>query len=172
MKKSCVILLLVSISLLLFSQCSIDDRSNEKGILLDKYRKIGLVGSSETVHTTTSSGLNLIWYSSDESVATISDSGEITGISSGSAIIYIETEDGSYKDSCYVRVVTTVLKNIVLCIGDGMGYEQVKAAGIFKNGIEGSLLFESLEYTNGMTTYSADSTITDSAASATAMATR
>lgn len=52
-----------------------------------------------------------------------------------------------------------------------MGPEEIKAAGIYKNGIEGSLPFESLPYHAMMTTYSADSSVTESAASATAMAT-
>jgi len=62
-------------------------------------------------------------------------------------------------------------KNIILCIGDGMGYEHVRAAAIYANGEEGTLCFESFPYKAAMTTHSADSAITDSAASATAMAT-
>jgi alkaline phosphatase len=62
-------------------------------------------------------------------------------------------------------------KNVVLFIGDGMGPEQVKAAGIYANGAEGTLVFETFAYQTEATTYSASSEITDSAASATAMAT-
>ncbi|UCB45300.1 MAG: alkaline phosphatase [Spirochaetota bacterium] len=169
MKKGFVKLLIVSFSLLLFYQCSLGNRPN---ILLDKYRKIVLVGSSETIHASTPFlNQNIIWYSNDESVVTVSDSGIITGNATGNAVIYVESEDGSYQARCYVTVVLTVPKNIILFIGDGMGPEQVKAAGIYKNGVPGSLVFESFEHTNLMTTYSANSEITDSAASATAMAT-
>lgn len=56
-------------------------------------------------------------------------------------------------------------------IGDGMGFEQVKAAGIYANGSAGTLSFESFPYQAEVTTWSADSTITDSAAASTAMAT-
>jgi len=35
-------------------------------------------------------------------------------------------------------------KNVIILIGDGMGYEQVKAAGIYANGAIGTLGFESL----------------------------
>jgi alkaline phosphatase len=173
MKKYCVILLLLfTISLLLFWQCSLGNRTDDGGILLDKYRKIVLVGDVETIHATASSThQEIIWYSSDESVATVSDSGEVSGISSGNAIIHVGTEDGPYQQSCYVTVVADIPDNIILCIGDGMGFEQVKAAGIYKTGVSGSLEFESLEYANQMSTYSADNWITDSAASATAMAT-
>jgi alkaline phosphatase len=63
------------------------------------------------------------------------------------------------------------LKNIILFIGDGMGFEQVRAAGMYKTGTEGSLSFESFPYTGQVTTYSADDAITDSAAAGTAIAT-
>jgi alkaline phosphatase len=62
-------------------------------------------------------------------------------------------------------------KNVILLIGDGMGFEQVRAAGMYANGKEGSLFMESLEHKGQMTTGAADSAVTDSAASATAMAT-
>ncbi|MFH1613753.1 MAG: alkaline phosphatase [Planctomycetota bacterium] len=62
-------------------------------------------------------------------------------------------------------------KNLILFIGDGMGPQQVAAAGMFANGRAGSLSFESFPYRVEVTTYSADSNITDSAAAATAIAT-
>ncbi|MFA6568792.1 MAG: alkaline phosphatase [Victivallales bacterium] len=62
-------------------------------------------------------------------------------------------------------------KNIVFMIGDGMGFEQVKAAGMYLNGQGGTLSFESLPVKGEVTTKSADSAVTDSAAAATAMAT-
>jgi alkaline phosphatase len=61
--------------------------------------------------------------------------------------------------------------NIILIIGDGMGPEQIKAAGFYKYGQEGLLSFEQFPYMTYQTTYSANSSVTDSAASATAMAT-
>ncbi len=62
-------------------------------------------------------------------------------------------------------------KNVIFMIGDGMGPEQVKAAGIYLNGQEGSLSFESFPVKSEVMTKSADSDVTDSAAAATAMAT-
>ncbi len=62
-------------------------------------------------------------------------------------------------------------QNVIMLIGDGMGFEQVRAAGMYLNGIEGTLSFEMLPYQADMTTYSANSSVTDSAAAATAMAT-
>jgi alkaline phosphatase len=52
-----------------------------------------------------------------------------------------------------------------------MGEEHVKATGIYENGKAGSLSFESFPRKARITTHSANSRITDSAAAATAMAT-
>jgi alkaline phosphatase len=65
----------------------------------------------------------------------------------------------------------TSAKNVILFIGDGMGPEQVKAAGMFENGEAGTLTFESFPYHSSMTTSADFDSITDSAAAATAMAT-
>lgn len=62
-------------------------------------------------------------------------------------------------------------KNTILFIGDGMGFEQVKAAGMYLNGQTDVLGFEFLPYGGQMTTHSANSKVTDSAASGTAIAT-
>lgn len=61
--------------------------------------------------------------------------------------------------------------NIVLFIGDGMGFEQVEAASLYSTGAEGNLAFESFPYQRAISTSSASLTTTDSAAAATAMAT-
>lgn len=62
-------------------------------------------------------------------------------------------------------------RNVILIIADGMGPEQVKAAGYYGFGESGSLSFENFPSKSKMTTYSQNLFITDSAASATAMAT-
>jgi alkaline phosphatase len=60
---------------------------------------------------------------------------------------------------------------MIVMIGDGMGFEQVAAAGMYLNGSEGTLCFEGFEHQGQVETYSADSWVTDSAAAATAIAT-
>ena len=62
-------------------------------------------------------------------------------------------------------------KNVIFCIGDGMGFEKVKAAGVYAHGEAGTLSFEAFPYQGEVTTHSADSSMTDSAAAATALAT-
>ena len=59
-------------------------------------------------------------------------------------------------------------KNVIFLIGDGMGPEQVKAANYYNGG---SLSFELLPYQGLLRTYSADNSVTDSAAAGTALAT-
>ena len=59
-------------------------------------------------------------------------------------------------------------RNVVLLIGDGMGPEQVKAANYYQGG---PLSFETMPFQAEVTTYSANSSVTDSGASATALAT-
>jgi alkaline phosphatase len=70
-----------------------------------------------------------------------------------------------------MRKKPTSPTNVIFCIGDGMGFEKVKAAGIYIHGEAGTLSFEAFPYQAEMTTYSANSSTTDSAAAATAMAT-
>ena len=61
--------------------------------------------------------------------------------------------------------------NVIFCIGDGMGFEKVKAASMYAHGKTGTLSFEAFPHQGEVTTHSADAPITDSAAAATAMAT-
>lgn len=61
--------------------------------------------------------------------------------------------------------------NVILFIGDGMGYGHVAAAGLYANGASGTLPFEAFPNQAQVVTSSANSSITDSAAAATAMAT-
>lgn len=62
------------------------------------------------------------------------------------------------------------VKNIIFCIGDGMGAGQVTAARIRAAGVDGKLYMERMPTTGIVRTHSADSLITDSAASGTALA--
>ncbi len=68
-------------------------------------------------------------------------------------------------------------RHLILMIGDGMGFEQVQAAGLYAFGQKGGLFLESLPASGRMTTYSIDperpgsQDVTDSAAAATAIAT-
>ncbi|MEE9584624.1 MAG: alkaline phosphatase, partial [Candidatus Brocadiales bacterium] len=62
-------------------------------------------------------------------------------------------------------------KNVILFIGDGMGWAQVAAARSFVHGPGGELHIDKLEHSGYVSTFSRYSLITDSAAAATAMST-
>ena len=64
--------------------------------------------------------------------------------------------------------VATQVRNVIVCIGDGMGEGQVEAARCY---VGTNLFFESFPFRSRMTTLDAGGTITDSAAAATAVAT-
>ena len=69
---------------------------------------------------------------------------------------------------CLNSAGASPIRNVILCIGDGMGPEHVKAARYYAGT---HLFFETFPYQSAMTTHSADSSITESGASATAMST-
>ncbi len=62
-------------------------------------------------------------------------------------------------------------RNVILFIGDGMGFEHVKAAGMYLHGQPGTLFFETRPHQAERITLAAGGGITDSAAASTAMAT-
>lgn len=70
---------------------------------------------------------NATWNSQNTSIATIDQSGTVTGIAPGTAMITVESEDGNFLDMAYVTVleadvkvtgVTLNLQNIRLMLGD------------------------------------------------------
>ena len=61
--------------------------------------------------------------------------------------------------------------NVILFIGDGMGDAQMEAASYYATGTPDGLFIQNLSVASTVTTYSASSSVTDSAAAATAMAT-
>ncbi len=60
------------------------------------------------------------------------------------------------------------IQNVILLIGDGMGFEHVNAARMF---LGGEIVFDEAPYQAEMTTYAANVSVTDSGASGTAMST-
>jgi alkaline phosphatase len=61
--------------------------------------------------------------------------------------------------------------NVILMIGDGMGYDHVELAKLVEVGENGSLTMQQLSWNASVTTHCYDNPITDSGAAATAMAT-
>jgi len=61
-----------------------------------------------TISPSTASNKEVIWSSSNNSVATVNSSGKISAIGNGTATITVKTVDGSYKAICTVNVTTPV----------------------------------------------------------------
>jgi len=70
----------------------------------------------------------------------------------------------------YPLTSATRVKNVILCIGDGMGVSQVALASAKATGPGGKLHMERLPVSGLVRTYSANSRVTDSAAAGTALA--
>ncbi|MBN1508169.1 MAG: alkaline phosphatase [Sedimentisphaerales bacterium] len=62
------------------------------------------------------------------------------------------------------------VRNVILCIGDGMGLSQIALASMKAGGLTGRLCMERMPVTGLVRTHSASSRVTDSAAAATALA--
>lgn len=77
------------------------------GVTLNKTATTLKIGDEETLTATVApekaTNKNVIWTSSDESVATVKN-GVVTVIGPGSAIITVTTEDGGFTDECCVEV--------------------------------------------------------------------
>jgi uncharacterized protein YjdB len=81
-----------------------------EGVILNQEELELIVGSSEElsarIQPPNVSNQNISWQSSDENIATVSDDGLITAVSTGNATITVTTEDGQETDSAEVRVVS------------------------------------------------------------------
>ncbi len=66
---------------------------------------------------------NIIWTTSDNSIATVDENGLVTGKSIGTAVIVATTEDGGYRDYCMVRVLGLIPNdNTNTVVADGYVY--------------------------------------------------
>ena len=77
------------------------------GITLDK-QKVTLVGAAtEQLKATVvpaEADQTVVWKSSNDSVATVDQTGKVTSVSKGAATITASTEDGTYSQDCAVTV--------------------------------------------------------------------
>ena len=78
------------------------------GVSLDKTQLSLTLGEKHVLHATVSptnaTNKNVIWSSSDPSVVSVNQSGEITAVKLGSASVTVATEDGNKKATCTVKV--------------------------------------------------------------------
>ena len=78
------------------------------GVTLDKSKITLAVGGNATLTATVSpsnsTNKGVTWSSSDTSIATVNNSGKVTGVKAGAATITVTTEDGGYTATCKVTV--------------------------------------------------------------------
>lgn len=88
-------------------QCTVTVSQPVEGVTLDKSTVRILGADSVQLAATVSpndADQTVIWSSSDESVATVDQSGLVTSVSAGEATITAKSADGSYSASCSVSV--------------------------------------------------------------------
>ncbi len=76
-------------------------KQNEKEVTLKRGEKktLGVTVSPDDATLT-----KVYWFSSDESIVTVDENGEITAVSAGTALVYCITLDGNFKASCAVSI--------------------------------------------------------------------
>jgi uncharacterized protein YjdB len=88
------------------------------GVSLNKDALELNIGTSETLSANISpanaTNQNITWSSSDASVATVSESGLVSGITAGEAVITVTTEDGSFSAICAVSVTAVAVTGVTL----------------------------------------------------------
>lgn len=81
------------------------------GITLDK-QKVALAGAAteqlKAAVIPAEANQTVVWKSSNESVATVDQTGKVTAVSKGAATITVSTEDGVYSQNCAVTVSNPV----------------------------------------------------------------
>lgn len=94
------------------ASCYIDVSEKVSGVELSTKAKSMYVGEissiTATVLPSTATNKQVSWSSSNTSVATVSSSGEIKALKTGTATITVKTKDGGYKASCTVTVHSKV----------------------------------------------------------------
>lgn len=89
------------------------------GVRLNKSSTTIIEGGSETLRASidppNAYNQNITWESSNTSIAEVSDTGQVTGNSPGTAAITVTTEDGDYHDSCEVEIYSSTIP--VMAIG-------------------------------------------------------
>ncbi len=110
------------------------------------------VGSSErltaTVSPSDANNKRVTWSSSNTSVATVDNEGNVRAVSAGNAVITVTTEDGSYSDTCDVSVIGATKYTVTFVDGSETytdSYEEGEKI-LFKNLTKEGYIFKGWKY--------------------------
>ena len=109
------------------------------GVTLDKSELSIKEGDTETLVASVlpynASNKNITWSSSDDSVATVSSNGVVSGVSVGNADITVTTEDGGFIAQC-----ATTVKNykVITYTATAKLHETTSSSGLHTNSFSGT----------------------------------
>lgn len=91
-------------------KCNVTVSASVVGLTLTEQLDLNIGQSAKLVADTVPSGLDvpLKWQSTVESVATVDENGNVTGLMSGTSSIIVSTLDGKYMAACTVTVMNPV----------------------------------------------------------------
>ncbi len=129
-------LAMIAAAAVLFSGCDGDKNDGKiavTGVIISKTTLKLVVGHSEiltaAVAPEDADNPNVTWSSNDSGVASVDAStGEVTGVSVGTAVITVTTQDGGRKDNCTVTVGNFVHVSSVGITRDALVFEEVGAS--------------------------------------------
>ena len=82
-----------------------------------------------TISPSNATNQNVSWSSGNTSVATVASDGTITGVSAGTTIITVTTEDGNYTDTCTITVAAAITYTYKLATSMEVGKKYLIANG-------------------------------------------
>lgn len=94
---------------------------------------------------------NLVWKSSNESVASVNAKGEVTGLQKGQAIINVKSKDGTLEADCTIEVkdfldFIKVTQSLTFIGNDSVGQLWLTASFVNENDDDGEIISCSLCY--------------------------
>lgn len=114
-------------------------------------------GAEKTIGITNNTGKNITWSSSNNSVATVDNSGKVKAISKGTATITAKTADGKYSCTCAVTVKDITAFITVSSLGgsivsiNGVIQQGSKLTWSFANNSTAKVHLNSLQLIDGVT---------------------
>ena len=116
-----------------------------------------MAGNSYTLTVVNKTGSTLSWKSSNTSVATVNNSGKVTGISKGTATITVTSDDGKYSAQCTVLVkdvtdfITARSSGGAISSINGLIQYGSKLNWTFSNDSPQTVRFKSMQLVDGVT---------------------